>query len=388
MVAAQTELTFEDLAERNFIGGEWRFTREGYGYDIYDPSESTVIAAVPLSTHRDVAQALAAARVGLATWAAMEGDERARVVWSALAHLDRDIERVASVIARDTGLPAAMARAELRAAIGAIREKLGGAGETSAAPGIIGQISSWSNPLVASLRLAALDLVRGDVVIVHPSLKAPLSLVCLAEAMSRAGAPAGVFNLVQGAGIDVGAALARSKDLKRLDFQGSRATARSVRRSPDRHGIPVQEIFRRVERRTLASSGELESFAAVVAASALAHATRVGFGGLEVRVPRASLDALVDALRPALASVGYTDDAPGGRTVAPFAAERFRDAAEAQLDAWLDCGARLLLRAPQPDQRTRRMGWFVPPCVALDAGDQIALDPEVPTGPLVLVKTL
>jgi betaine-aldehyde dehydrogenase len=291
------------------------------------------------------------------------------------------------VIARDTGLPAAMARAEVRAAIGAIRDELGSASASSAAPGIIGQILSWSNPLVASLRLAALDLVRGDVVIVHPSLKAPLSLVCLAEAMSRAGAPAGVFSLVQGAGIDVGAALARSKDLKRLDFQGSRVTARSVRRSPDRHGIPVQEVFRRVERRTLAPSGDVEALAAKVAASALAHAARVGFGGLEVRVPKPSLDALVAALRPAWGTVAYTEEAPDGRAVAPFAAERFRDAAEAQLDAWLDRGAELRLRATEPDERTRRMGWFVAPCVVHDVGDEIELDPEVPTGPLVLVKT-
>ena len=91
-----------------------------------------------------------------------------------------------------------------------------------------------------------MDLAAGNAAVVHPSIQAPLSPVFLADALSRAGAPGGVFNLVQGGGSDAGMALARQPDLKRLDFQGSRETASMVALSPERSGIPVHRHLRTI----------------------------------------------------------------------------------------------------------------------------------------------
>ena len=162
MRAAPTDLPWDEQSERNFIGGAWRFTREGYSFDIYDPADSTVIAAVPLSTHRDVAQATTAARAAVVRWSALSGTRRGAVVDGALAYLAERIDRVAALACRDTGLPAQAARDDILSAIRETRAQVAGGGrpEDDTAPGVIGQILSWSSPLTLCIRTLAPELRR------------------------------------------------------------------------------------------------------------------------------------------------------------------------------------------------------------------------------------
>ena len=383
------DLPWDEQSERNFIGGEWRFTREGYSFDIYDPADSTVIAAVPLSTHRDVAQAMAATRAAVGPWSALPGARRAAVVDGALASLAGRIDRVAAIACRDTGLPAQAARDDILSAIREARAQLaGGAGQPEdAAPGVIGQILSWSSPLTLCIRTLAPDLAAGNTAVVHPSIQAPLSLVFLADALSRAGAPGGVFNLVQGTGSDAGMALARQPDLKRLDFQGSRETAAMAALSPERNGIPVHRHLRAVVHRRIDAADALGPAVRDIADAAFCHAARPGYGGLTVDVAASRLGEFSDAIAAAFAAGRYVEGLRGSHTIAPFVAEKYRSAHEHLEKGHLAAGAERICTAPQPSPRTYRMGWFARPCVLLDPTHRISLDPDQANGPLVLVRS-
>ena len=374
------ETSLPDLAERNFIDGKWTFTREGYALDIYDPSRSEVIAAVPLSTHRDVRRAIDAAGRALGPWSARPAAERARLVGRSLDHLEAELDGVAELTARDVGLPAPRARADLERAIAVARERLldRAPGDD---PGIIGQILAWSSPLVVSLDRLVPGLARGNVAVVKPSLRAPLSLVPWVEALERSDLPPGVLNLVQGTGLDVGAALARSPALRRLDFVGSRAVARRVELGPRRTGVAVAAQLRAVQERPLAHDADLEAAAARIADVAFGHAARPGFGGLRVEAPPGRLDALTRALWPRFAAADF---AGGPDAVAPLPTESARAAAELGRSGLLDAGARVVCASSAPDPRTQRMGWFLPAQV-LRGPSSLRLDPEVPYGPLVLL---
>ena len=384
------DLPWDEQSERNFIGGEWRFTREGYSFDIYDPADSTVIAAVPLSTHRDVDAAMAAARAAVDPWSALPGARRAAVVDGALETLAERIDRVAAVACRDTGLPAQAARDDILSAIRETRAQLaGGAGqpEDGAAPGVIGQILSWSSPLTLCIRILAPDLAAGNTAVVHPSIQAPLSLVFLADALNRAGAPSGVFNLVQGSGSDAGMALARRPDLKRLDFQGSRETAAMAALSPERNGIPVHRHLRAVVHRRIDAGDALEPAVRDIAATAFCHAARPGYGGLMVELAASRLGEFSDAITAAFEAGRYFEGLRGSHTIAPFVAEKYRTAYEHLKKGRLAAGAERICTAPQPGPRTYRMGWFARPCVLHDPTHRISLDPDLANGPLVLVRS-
>ena len=388
--SAAAGLPWHEQSERNFIGGEWRFTREGYSFDIYDPADSSVIAAVPLSTHRDIAAAMAAARAAVGPWSALPGARRAAVVDGALASLAERIDRVAALACRDTGLPAQAARDDILSAIRAAQAQLaGGSGQRQdyAAPGVIGQILSWSGPLTLCIRTLARDLAAGNTAVVHPSIQAPLSLVFLADALSRAGAPSGVFNLVQGTGSNAGMALARQPDLKRLDFQGSRETAAMAALSPERNGIPVHRHLRTVVHRRIDAGDALEPAVRDIADAAFCHAARAGFGGLTVDVAASRLKEFSDVIAAVFEAGRYFEGLSGSHTIAPFIAEKYRSAYKQLIESYLESGAKRICATPTPAPRTYRMGWFSPAYVLHDSTDRISLDPDVPNGPLVLVRS-
>ncbi len=387
---AAVDLPWYEQSERNFIGGEWRFTREGYSFDIYDPADSTVIAAVPLSTHRDVAQAVAAARAAVDPWSALPGARRTEIVDAALASLADRFNRIAAIVSRDTGLPVRAARDDMRTVIRAARAQLAGDSgqpQDDAAPGVIGQILSWSSPLTLCIQTLAPDLAAGNTAVVHPSIQAPLSLVFLADALNRAGAPSGVFNLVQGTGSDAGMALARQPDLKRLDFQGSRETAAMAALSPERNGIPVHRHLRAVVHRRIDAGDALEPAVRDIADAASCHAARAGYGGLVVDVAASRLKEFSEAIAAIFDSGRYFEESCGSHTIAPFVAEKYRTAYEHLKKGHLAAGAERICTAPQPGPRTYRMGWFARPCVLHDPTHRITLDPDLANGPLVLVRS-
>jgi acyl-CoA reductase-like NAD-dependent aldehyde dehydrogenase len=381
----QSTFTFEECAERNFIGGEWKFTREGYEFDIYDPSVSRVIAAIPLSTHMDVRDAVASASEALPRWSALRCAERISAILGASEYLKDKIDDFASIISRDTGLPLRRARSDTLTAIETMSKAVRSIGNDPQ-PGVIGQILSWSNPAVVCMRLLFADLAAGNVAIVHPSIRAPLSLTSIADALNRFGVPGGVFNLIQGAGIDAGMALARQQNLKRLDFQGSRRTAHMVSLSPRKNGVPVRTLLRTVKLVRLDAASNIEAVVSALAEDCFCHAARPGFGGVEVEIPLVRLPDLTRHLNAAFASARY-----GGATddfaVAPYIAEKFRTSGERQVGTWLESGADQICEAPAPDQRTYRMGWFAAPRVLHDIAGNLSLDSEMPNGPLVLIHT-
>lgn len=385
IIQDQSAFDFQDCAQRNFVGGEWKFTREGYEFDIYDPCDSTVVASIPLSTHMDVRDTIASAKEALPRWSALPCADRITLVLTALEFLEKTIENFASIISRDTGLPMLHARSDTLVAIEMIRSVVQSVGNDPQ-PGVVGQILSWSNPAVICMRLLFADLAAGNVAVVHPSIRAPLSLVSIADALNRVGVPGGVFNLIQGAGIDAGMSLARQTALKRLDFQGSRPTARMASLSPRKNRIRVQALLRTVKLVCLDGSSDIEAVASALAEDCFCHAARPGFGGVEVDVPLELLRDLIRHLTAAFAAVQYCGAATNF-TVAPYIAEKFRTSGERQVDTWLASGADLLCEAPEPDQRTYRMGWFTAPCVLHDTAGNISLDPEAPNGPIVLVHT-
>ena len=387
--SAAAGLPWYELFERNFVAGEWRFTREGYALDIYDPSDSTVIAAAPLSTHRDIAAATSTARAAVDRWASLPGARRTEIVDGALESLADRIDNVAAVACRDTGLPQQAARDDTLSAIRETRAELAGSSgpPDDTAPGVIGQILSWSSPLTLCIQTLAVDLAAGNTAVVHPSIQAPFSLVFLADALNRAGAPAGVFNLVQGVGRDAGMALARQPELKRLDFQGSRETATMVALSPGRNGIPVNRHLRNITHWRVDTGDALEPAVRDIADAAFCHAARPGHGGLMVDVAASRLKEFSEAITAVFESGRYFEGLSGSHTIAPFIAEKFRTKYERLIENHLTSGAEKICAAPHPDPKTYRMGWFARPWVLCDTAQRISLDPDLPNGPLVLVQS-
>jgi aldehyde dehydrogenase (NAD+) len=102
-------------------------------------------------------------------------------------------------------------------------------GYTASEPyGVVGAIAPWNLPLVMAAWKIGPALAAGNAVVLKPSELTPFSVVRLAELALEAGVPAGIFNVVQGAGHDIGDALVRHDAIAKISFTGSTATGRTI----------------------------------------------------------------------------------------------------------------------------------------------------------------
>ena len=99
-------------------------------------------------------------------------------------------------------------------------------------------ITPWNAPFMLSTWKCAPALAAGNTVVLKPAEWSPLSCSLLADLAHAAGMPAGVFNVVQGIGEEVGAALVADPRLRRISFTGSPATARHIGASAAANIVP------------------------------------------------------------------------------------------------------------------------------------------------------
>jgi aldehyde dehydrogenase (NAD+) len=220
--------------DRIFIDGEWVLPTGLARTCVIDPSTEEPVAEIVLGSAQDVAAAVAAARRAFATWSVSSAQSRAAL-----------LERVHSLILERAELFAQAISLEMGSAIGAARgvqvpiaaehirvardvvssypfvTHRGDMAIMREAIGVCGLITPWNWPLYQITAKVGPALAAGCTVVLKPSELSPLSALLFAEVMRDAGVPAGVFNLVNGEGPEVGAALATHPDVDMISITGS-----------------------------------------------------------------------------------------------------------------------------------------------------------------------
>jgi aldehyde dehydrogenase (NAD+) len=242
--------------QRNFINGE--FVDGPTAKPDVNPSDlDDVVGEYAQGDRAQALVAIAAARAAFAGWAG--GGMQARA--DALDRIGSEIlarkEELGRLLAREEGktLPEAIGEAGRAGAIfkffGAEVLRLRGDRLASVRPGVdvevtreplgvVGIITPWNFPIAIPAWKIAPALAYGNCVVFKPADLVPASAWALAEIISRAGLPPGVFNLVMGRGSQVGQALIDSPDVQGISFTGSVATGRQVMRGAAERFLKVQ----------------------------------------------------------------------------------------------------------------------------------------------------
>jgi aldehyde dehydrogenase (NAD+) len=214
------------LAEAGFLGkfyidGEWRKAIGSATASVINPATEQPIANVFLGNDEDVDCAVAAARRAFVGWSRKSTAERAALLDRIHALLLERLEMFAQALTAEMGAAITYARrAQVPLAaehLRVARDNLAnypfitGRGSTAImreAIGVCGLITPWNWPLYQITAKVGPALAAGCTVVLKPSELSPLSALLFAELMDDAGCPSGVFNLVNGTGPIVGAALA------------------------------------------------------------------------------------------------------------------------------------------------------------------------------------
>jgi malonate-semialdehyde dehydrogenase (acetylating)/methylmalonate-semialdehyde dehydrogenase len=229
---------------RNYVAGAW-VDADRPLLDVHDPGDGTVIARVPLSTAADLDAAVDAARGALGAWSAMPIKERVQVLYRYRALLERDIEGLSALIVEEHGKVMGEARAEILKAIeltefacslpqiatGEVLEVSRGVEcRTERVPvGVVASIVPFNFPSMVPHWTIPNAIALGNCVILKPSELVPLSAGRIAELLTEAGLPAGVFNVVHG-GREVAEAICDHPGIAAVTFVGSTRVAQSVYR--------------------------------------------------------------------------------------------------------------------------------------------------------------
>lgn len=228
----------------HFINGAYVEDTAGAPIDVIYPATGEVIARLHSATPEIIDQALNGAKTAQAEWAALSGTERGRVLRRA-ADIMRSRNRELSILeTHDTGKPLqetlvsdATSGADALEYFGGLTASLTGehiplgGGDfvytIREALGVCVGIGAWNYPTQIACWKGAPALACGNTMVFKPSETTPLSALQVAEILIEAGAPKGVYNVVQGYG-DVGASLVTDPRVAKVSLTGSVPTGRKV----------------------------------------------------------------------------------------------------------------------------------------------------------------
>jgi aldehyde dehydrogenase len=258
-----TKLELQQLTTRhpfkdrygNFIGGQWRAPVKGQYFQNVTPVTGQSCGEIPRSDKDDIEAALDAAHAAKDAWGRTSVAERANILNKIADRIEQNLELLAYAETWDNGKPiretlnadVPLAVDHFRYFAGAVRAQEGGISEIDHDTvayhfheplGVVGQIIPWNFPLLMAVWKLAPALAAGNCVVLKPAEQTPASILVLAEVIGDL-LPPGVFNIVNGFGLEAGKPLASSPRIAKIAFTGETTTGRLIMQYASQNLIPV-----------------------------------------------------------------------------------------------------------------------------------------------------
>ncbi|MBA2668225.1 MAG: aldehyde dehydrogenase family protein [Trueperaceae bacterium] len=224
-----------------YIDGRWVTPKGTRTLDVINPATEEPCATITLGNVEDVDIAVAAARRAFETYSLTSREERMALLSRIIEVYDTRLSDLAEAVTMEMGAPSGLAlrshapsaRNHLSAALDVLKdfafeERIGTTMVVREPIGVCGLITPWNWPLNQLGCKVAPALATGCTMVLKPSEIAPLSAMILAEILHDAGVPKGVFNLINGDGPTVGAAMSSHPDIDMISFTGSTRAGRDV----------------------------------------------------------------------------------------------------------------------------------------------------------------
>ena len=380
----------------HFIGGAYVEDTDGPVIDVIYPATGEVIAQVHSATPAIVEQALASARAAQAEWAAMSGTERGRVLRRA-ADIMRERNHDLSVLETfDTGKPYqetsvadATSGADALEYFGGMAATLTGEhiqlGEdwvytVREALGVCVGIGAWNYPTQIACWKGAPALACGNTMVFKPSETTPLCALKVAEILHEAGAPAGVYNVIQGLG-DVGASLVTHDAVDKVSLTGSVPTGRKVYAAA---AAGVKHVTMELGGKSpliIFDDANVENAVSGAILGNFYSSGQVCSNGTRVFVQKGIKDAFLKRLSERLAGAVIGDPQDPATSFGPMVSARQMEIVQGYITKGQQEGARLVYGGGQLD----RPGYYLEPTVFADVTDEMTIAREEIFGPVMAV---
>ena len=385
----------------HFLDGTYREDAAGAVLQSRYPATGEVIARLHAATPAVIEAALVAAVRAQAEWAAWKPVERGRVLLRAAALLRQRNAELAELETLDTGKPISETLVADAASGADCLEFFGGlaatiVGETiplGGGPaggdfaytlreplGVCVGIGAWNYPIQIACWKAAPALACGNALVFKPSEVTPLSALKLAEALVEAGAPPGVFSVLQGGG-DVGAALVADPRVAKVSLTGSVETGRRVYQAAAAGLKPVTMELGGKSPLIVFDDADVEDAVGGAMLGNFYSAGQICSNGTRVFVQDGIRERFLARLKERTAAIRLGDPLDPATQTGPLVSEAQMARVMGYVEGAVAEGARLLTGG----RRWGNAGWYVEPTVFADVTDGMTVAREEVFGPVMSV---
>jgi malonate-semialdehyde dehydrogenase (acetylating) / methylmalonate-semialdehyde dehydrogenase len=358
---------------RHFVGNSGRYS------DVFNPATGEVSGQLNLASTQDVDDAISAAQAAFPAWSATPALRRARILFKFKTLLDENANELARAISLEHGKTISDARGEVTRGIevvefacgaphllkGDFNEQVGTGIDTYSMHqplGVVAGITPFNFPIMVPLWMIPMALATGNTFVLKPSEKTPSASLMLANLLTQAGLPPGVFNLVNGdkEAVDI---LLADKRVQAISFVGSTPIAEHIYRVGTNNGKRVQALGGAKNHLIVMPDADLDQVAdALIGAGYGSAGERCMAISVAVTVGNIA-DALIEKLKEKVKAIvidqGLNEKADMGPLVTPQHFEKVKS----YVDLGIKEGANLVIDGRNYVHPEHAHGFFLAPCL-------------------------
>ncbi|PKP70738.1 MAG: aldehyde dehydrogenase family protein [Alphaproteobacteria bacterium HGW-Alphaproteobacteria-5] len=380
-----------------YINGEWVDPVEKKTHDVINPATEEPCARISIGSAKDVDKAVAAAKKAFESYSRMSVADRIALLSKIMEVYQSRYGEVAEAITMEMGAPAKLSQlAQAATGLGhlgttieilknyAFEEQRGTTTLRKEPVGVCGFITPWNWPVNQIMCKVAPALAAGCTIVLKPSEEAPVSAYLLAEIFDAAGVPKGVFNLVNGDGPGVGAAISSHPDIDMVSFTGStragilvaKAAADTVKRVAQELGGKSPNI--------ILDDADLKAAVAGGVQGVMQNSGQSCNAPTRMLVPAGKQDEAMKIAKAAAESVKVGDPTAEGTTMGPVVNEVQFNKIQALIQKGVDEGATLVTGGTgRPDGLNK--GFYVRPTVFANVTNDMTIAREEIFGPVLAI---
>ena len=385
------------VRDKIYVDGAWVPSTGTDSIAVINATTEEVMGTIADGTRDDVDRAVMAARAAFPAWSAITVEERAKYLTCITEGLQARLDDIATLVSEEVGMPkqlsmlvqAGLPIMDFTIAAQTVQEfefeeRIGNALVVHEPVGVVAAITPWNYPLHQIAAKVAPALAAGCTVVLKPSEVAPLTAYVLAEIIDEVGLPAGVFNLVSGAGPVVGEAMAVHPDVDMVSFTGSTRAGKRVSELASQSVKRVALELGGKSANIILEDADLDRAVPDGVSKCYLNSGQTCSALTRMLVPRSRL-AEVETLAVEAAQTYRPGDPFGeGTRLGPLVSDVQREKVRGYIQKGIDEGAKLLTGGVEPPEGLEQ-GFFVRPTVFSDVTSDMVVAQEEIFGPVLCI---
>jgi aldehyde dehydrogenase (NAD+) len=379
-----------------YIDGNWVDPVTPQSVDVINPASEAAVGRVAMGSAADVDRAVKAARAAFTSYSQTSVKERVALLERIIEEYKKRYADMAAAITAEMGAPAVLAQ-KAQAAMGighlqatldvlkkyAFQELRGTTLLTKEPIGVCGLITPWNWPVNQIASKVAPALATGCTMVLKPSELAPLSAQVWAEILHAAGVPAGVFNLVNGDGPSVGAAIASHPEVDMVSFTGSTRAGIEVARNAAPTVKRVHQELGGKSPNIILEDADFKRAITAGVRSVMLNSGQSCNAPTRMLVPNSRMAEALILAKEAADAITVGDPASGA-TMGPVISAMQWDKIQALIRKGIEEGATLVAGGPGKPAGLET-GYYVKPTVLANVNNQMTVAREEIFGPVLTI---